>query len=124
MKKLTLPLLLIGLLMSMSPSSYANDQQSYGSKVGHKAANGLANVTTAFLELPKCIINATNDSNLIWGVVGGTMQGVLNMLGRIGVGLNDLVTAPIPTKPVAYPVYIWNDFDQDTTYGELFRLDN
>jgi hypothetical protein len=43
-------------------------------------------------------------------------------LGRTGCGIVDLITFPIPTKPIAYPVYIWDNFDIDTTYGEVFRL--
>ncbi|MEY3788913.1 MAG: hypothetical protein RLZ75_3121, partial [Pseudomonadota bacterium] len=29
---------------------------------------------------------------------------------------------PLPTKPVAYPLYVWDDFDVDTTYGDVYRL--
>ncbi len=33
-----------------------------------------------------------------------------------------MLTLPLPTKPIAYPVYIWDDFDVDTTYGDVYRL--
>ncbi len=124
MKKITLPILLLSLLI-VSTSSFAEEleQRSYGSIVGHKALNGFTNMNTAFLEIPKNIINTVNDSNIILGSVGGLMKGIVHMLGRMGVGLADFITCPIPTKPIAQPVYIWDDFDTDTTYGDVFRLE-
>jgi len=114
--------ILLSLLMVVSSTSLANDQQSYGSKVGNKALNGFVNMTTSLLEIPKSIINVTNDSNLAFGAVGGFGQGVLNTFGRIIVGTMDVITAPIPTKQVVHPAYVWDDFDADTSYGEVFRL--
>ena len=99
-------------------------QQSYGQKVGNKALNAFANLTTSPLEMPKNIINTMNQSNFFYGVFGGFIKGLVNTLGRTGCGIADFITLPLPTQPIAYPVYIWNDFDVDTTYGEVFRLDN
>ena len=64
-----------------------------------------------------------NQSNFFYGVFGGFLKGIVNVLGRTGCGIVDFITYPLPTKPIAYPVYIWDDFDVDTTYGEVFRLD-
>lgn len=118
-----LQLFLLSLLISISSNSFANDDKTYGEKVGKKALNGFTNIATAFLEIPKNVINATNDSNIVYGTVGGTAKGIINMLGRSLVGLIDVITAPLPTKPVVSPELIWDDFDADTTYGESFRLD-
>ncbi len=115
-------LVLTGCLILNAHSALA-DEPSYGSQVGHKALNGFANITTAVLEIPKNIINTTNDSNIAWGFVGGLTKGILNTGGRIVVGATDLITAPVPTRPIANPAYIWDDFDQDTQYGSVFRLD-
>ena len=122
MKKHALKLLLTTLLIVTSSISFADEQQSYGSKIGNKALNGFANMTTSALEIPKNIINTTNDSNVAWGFVGGLAKGILNTVGRMMVGLTDLITFPLPTKPFIYPKYVWDDFDEDTTYGEVFRL--
>lgn len=121
MKKITFPILLLSLLI-VSTSSIADEQESYGSQVGDKALSGFTNITTAILEIPKNIINSTNDSNIILGSIGGLAKGMIHTVGRMMTGLADLVTAPIPTKPIAQPVYIWDDFDVDTIYGESFRL--
>ncbi len=122
MKKLSLSLILSSLLIAFSSVAYSADvPQSYGSKVGHKALNGFANITTGILEIPKNVINTTNQSNIVYGVLGGLVKGVVNTGGRIVTGVVDLVTAPLPTKPIVYPVYVWDDFDTDTSYGEVFR---
>ena len=122
MKKYALKLLLTSLLIVTSSICFADEQQSYGSNVGDKALNGFANMTTAVLEIPKNIINTTNESNIAYGAVGGLAKGILNTVFRMITGMSDFVTAPLPTKPFVYPMYIWDDFDEDTTYGEVFRL--
>jgi putative exosortase-associated protein (TIGR04073 family) len=103
--------------------TYETQHRSYGSKVGNKALSAFANLTTGVLEIPKNMINTTNQSNVFYGIIGGLFKGIVHTAGRLGVGVADLVTIPLPTQPIAYPVYIWEDFDIDTTYGPVFRLD-
>ncbi len=122
MKKYALKLLLTSLLIVTSSICFADEQQSYGSNVGDKALNGFANMTTSVLEIPKNIINTSNESYVLWGLTGGAAKGILHTVGRMMVGLTDFVTAPLPTKTFIYPKYVWDDFDEDTTYGEVFRL--
>lgn len=133
-------LLFTGLFTVYAPMTLADMQQgygdssatqgrgsfgnSYGSKTGNKMLNAFANLSTSVLELPKNIINTSNKSNVLYGITGGLVKGMINMIGRTAVGVTDLITFPIPTKPVVQPVYIWNDFDVDTVYGPLFRLDS
>lgn len=123
MTKSTISILFAGLLITTSSSLFAEEQQSYGSKVGYKTLNGFTNIITAVLEIPKNIINTTNQSNIAYGAVGGLAKGILNTAGRLSSGVADLVTFPLPTKPIAQPTYIWKDFDADTSYGKVFRLD-
>lgn len=109
----------------------------YRSQVGDKALNGVTNIFTGPLELPKNIINQVNynydnsynynnnfdpDNNIVYGVIGGVISGALNATGRIMTGVTDLVTAPLPTKPIIQPRYVWDDFDKKNTYGQVFRL--
>ncbi len=96
---------------------------SYGEKIADKGLNALANLTTAPLEIPKSVINTMNQSNFFYGLVGGFVKGIVNMLGRTGSGVADLITLPIPTSPIISPRYVWDDFDKETTYGEVMRLD-
>lgn len=114
--------LMIACCIFFTISARAEEQQSYISNVGHKTLNGFTNIVTAVLEIPKNIINTTNDSNIIYGVFGGAAKGTINTVGRLVTGVTDIVTFPIPTKPIAQPAYIWDDFDVDTSYDDAFRL--
>jgi putative exosortase-associated protein (TIGR04073 family) len=100
------------------------EHERYRRQVGEKALNGFTNMTTAPLEIPKNIINIANepDSNVFYGVFGGIIRGSLDTVGRILNGANDLVTAPLPTKPVVHPYYVWDDFDKTNSYGQFYRL--
>lgn len=113
------------LFAGMVQATWADHQPepvSYGGKVGNKALSAFANLTTCVLEIPKNIINTSNKSNVFYGVIGGLFKGLVHTAGRIGVGVADLITIPLPTKPIAQPEYIWDDFDVDTHYGPAFRL--
>lgn len=107
---------LIGFFTATTPA-LAEPTESYGDVVGRKLLSGLANMTTGVAEIPKNIIIINNESNFAFGFVGGSLKGLLNMAGRMGVGVLDLVTAPIPTYPIVYPNYVWDDFYAETTYG-------
>ncbi|MGR9100478.1 MAG: alanine-zipper protein [Gammaproteobacteria bacterium] len=106
--------------------------KSYGEAVGDKALRAVVNIFSSPLEIPKNVINATNatinpgyyDSNVFFGMTGGTAKGFIVFLGRLGVGLADLITIPLPTKEIAHPNFIWEDFDIDTTFGPVFRLED
>lgn len=104
-----------------SPSIPAKPQ-SYGERVGEKAVNSFANLATGWLEMPKNVINTMNHSNIIYGFTGGLAKGMIHTAGRMGVGIADLITLPLATKPIIYPLYIWDDFDVDTVYGDVMRL--
>lgn len=71
------------------------------------------------------MINMTNDedSNVVYGVIGGGIKGIIDAVGRMTVGTLDLLTAPLPTKQVVHPKYVWDDFDKPNTYDKVFRLD-
>jgi putative exosortase-associated protein (TIGR04073 family) len=104
------------------------EHDRYVRQVGDKALLGATNLVSAPLEIPKNIVNVYNypenfqDGNLIYGVVGGVIRGTFDAAGRIFTGAFDLVTAPLPTKPVIQPKYMWDDFDKTNSYGPIFRL--
>lgn len=70
--------------------------------------------------MTKNVIIVSNESNFAFGFVGGTFKGMVVGAGRMGVGLLDLLTAPIPTYPIVYPAYVWDDFYADTSFGPAF----
>ncbi|MEC4749689.1 exosortase system-associated protein, TIGR04073 family [Methylomicrobium sp. Wu6] len=96
--------------------------QSYGERVEEKALNSFANIATGWLEMPKNVINTTNQSNIIYGFIGGLAKGMIHTAGRMGVGIAELVTLPIATDPIIYPLYIWDNFNVDTVYGNVMQV--
>jgi len=96
---------------------------SYGQKVNEKGLRTVGNLLLGVAEVPKGIINTTNDSNIFFGLTGGLLKGVINTTGRVLNGVVDLVTMPVPTKTFVYPEFSWENFDEDTRYGDLLRLD-
>ncbi|WP_347986964.1 exosortase system-associated protein, TIGR04073 family [Methylomonas sp. AM2-LC] len=117
--------ILTTILLTAAPSVYADyNNEQYSDIVVRKLGSGFANISTGLLEIPKDMIIDTNQSNFVYGVTGGILQGSISAVGRIGTGIMDLLSAPLPTQPVAYPVYIWDDFDAITRFGPIFRLEN
>jgi len=108
---------LLSAVCLVSSLAQAEPTESYGDVVGRKALNGIANITTGSAEIPKNVIIANNQYNVVFGVIGGSLKGLLHTIGRLGVGMFDLFTAPIPTYPIIYPAYVWDDFYAETTYG-------
>lgn len=105
------------------PAARTITQKSYGTQVGDKALNGITNLGTGWLEIPKSVVNTTRQTNVLYGVIGGLGYGVFNTLGRMGTGLIDLVSAPFPTDPIVTPVRAWNNFDTKTSYGIQYHLE-
>jgi len=110
--------------VSTASKAMLSPSLSYGEIVANKGLNAWANLTTGPIEIPKAVINTMNQSNFFYGLVGGFVKGIVNMLGRTGCGVADLITLPIITQPIISPLFVWNDFDKETTYGEVMRLDN
>ncbi|PPD22780.1 MAG: exosortase [Methylomonas sp.] len=96
-----------------APTSHA---ESYIDGVGHKLARGFGNLFTGLVEIPKNIVNASNKTNPVIGFTGGLVMGTLDTLGRTTSGIVDILSSPIPSKPLAYPEMVWNDFNKNTTY--------
>jgi putative exosortase-associated protein (TIGR04073 family) len=115
-------ILLVGFFSVVHPVKAEPTKQSarvetYGETFGRKFFGGLGNIFTSVAEVPKNIIIVNNQSNFVWGLAGGSFKGAVNVIGRAGVGVFDLLTSPIPTDPIVNPLYVWDDFYAETTYG-------
>ena len=89
---------------------YANDS-------GSKFTRGLANAATGWGEIPKNIALETNNSNAFVGITYGTLKGVGHTVGRTVVGALELGTFFIPSDEVVQSTYVWQDANEETTYG-------
>jgi putative exosortase-associated protein (TIGR04073 family) len=70
--------------------------RAYRLTVGEKAARGVKNILLGWTELPKRIVDITQETeNPIWGLVIGIYEGSLKAVGRTLSGVVDVLTAPI-----------------------------
>jgi putative exosortase-associated protein (TIGR04073 family) len=98
--------------------------QGYTATVAQKFGSGLINIATGIVELPRTMIVSTKNDGPALGLTGGLFKGLANTLGRIGLGTVDLISFPIPTKPLMSPAMVWQDFDQETTFNNTWELYN
>jgi len=73
----------------------------------HKAGRGLVNVLTGWIELPKQLHLGGQEENPMAGIAGGLLKGAGLGLLRVGVGLYEIVTFPIP-----YPRHFASPYEQ------------
>ena len=100
----------------------AAEEQTYGEMVRTKLASGLTNMTFGIAEMPKNIINTSNEVNALFGVTGGVLKGTLHTMGRLLAGGLDFITFPVPSQPITHPTFVWQQFNIDTTYGPYFDM--
>lgn len=104
------------------PASESQKAETYQSVISAKLGSGFSNLVLSPLEIPKNIINTTNETNLALGVTGGVAKGLLHMAGRFMAGVVDTLTFPIPSQPLTTPPYPWQDFKIETRYNPLFKM--
>jgi len=109
--------------LSYSPAG-VQKTESYGKTISTKLGSGFSNLILSPLEIPKNIINTTNEYNLALGVTGGVIKGILHMAGRFMAGTVDTLTFPIPTEPLTNPPFAWEDYKTETSYNPLFKVKN
>ena len=84
------------------------DQESkYPMGPMQKLGRGITNTALGWTELPKGIINQTKETNLVQGLIFGTLKGVCQTLARTVSGVADIVTFPFSAydKPVISPTF-------------------
>ena len=128
MKPLLKSLFIIALLYLFNPlAAFADNQNSspnnsHISRVGEKLGVGIANVVTGVVEIPKTMIVSSKKNGVAYGATAGFITGIFHTVGRTLCGTLDLVTFMIPTKSLVHPEYIWNNFNQETTYSSNFQM--
>jgi len=88
----------------------------YPRNVGEKLGNGIANIVTGFVEIPKTMIVTSRSDGVAYGMTNGFFVGLMHAVGRTVSGAIDVATFVIPTTPLVEADYIWQDFDKETTY--------
>lgn len=103
-------------VLLFSAQSQAEGSDGYGASFMGKVSHGFANMTMGFLEMPKNVINISNDSNILVGATLGTLRGSAEGVSRTLVGVVDLLSSPFSTSDFAKPGYPWERFSEDSRY--------
>jgi len=106
---------LTGALMT-AQSAHA---ESYFTGFGNKLSQGISNMATGFIEIPKNVINISSEQNMFVGLSWGLLRGVGHGVSRTLVGAAEFITSPIPSKEFAAPAYGWERFSEDSRYFGL-----
>src|SRR3989338_2256692 len=62
----------------------------------HKAGRGITNILTCWIELPKQIHMGSQEPNPVSGLAWGLIKGAGLTVLRVGMGLYEAVTFPVP----------------------------
>ena len=120
MKQTLKTLLVLFTLCFFTP--YTASASSYPEKLGTKLGNGITNAVTGIAEIPKTIMITNRTNGPAYAATAGFMTGLIQMLGRTGCGVLDLVTFMVPTKPIVQPNFVWQNFKQETSYNGKWEL--
>ncbi len=106
---------LSGALMT-APTAQA---ESYWSGFSNKVSQGFGNIAFGFVEIPKNVINITDEQNIFVGLTWGVLRGAAHGVSRTLVGATELLSSPIPSSEFAAPAYVWERFSEDSRYFGL-----
>ena len=95
---------LVAAIMSLSAAAYAES----GSPI-RKLARGVANMATGILEVPINIVDVTEEEGYVAGLTYGIIKGVAMAVLRLGVGVYETATFPIPL-PLRYEKILEPEF--------------
>ena len=108
LKKIVLLTLVVMLAVSMT--AFAADDQNAGTKLARGGANFLA----GWLEFPKQIYTVSRDQNAYIGLTYGTVKGLYEGIARTGMGLFETVTCVVPPyeKVFIEPEYVFDGWQK------------
>ena len=104
-------------LFSLAAQSGEDSGISYPAQIGGKLGIGFINAATGIAEFPKSVMVESSKEGIGMGMSVGLLKGLTNMIGRSFFGVLDVVSFPIPTKPIVTPAVVFQDFGEETTYG-------
>jgi len=119
MSKTLKALFFTGVFVLCPAAAHAEEDSgiSYPAKIGGKLGIGLMNAATGIIEIPKSMAVESSKEGIGMGLSVGLIKGMTNMVGRSFLGMLDVVSFPLPTKPLVTPPVIFQDFSEETSYG-------
>jgi len=102
MRNLLVIAIVCSVVLAASPFSYAREEHSALTKLG----DGLVNLLTGWMEIPRQIDISSKSDSPTYGVVQGLIRGIAYTILRTGSGALDAVTFFVPPydKPLMQPV--------------------
>lgn len=104
------------LTAALLTASTAHAEKGYLAGFTQKLNQGVANVATGFIEIPKNVINISDEQNILVGGTWGLLRGTAHGVARTLVGAAELISSPIPSSEFASPAYVWERFSEDSRY--------
>ena len=103
MRKISLLLVVLMVVSFISADAYAGNPIQ-------KIGRGIANVATGWIEIPKEMVNVTEQENDMKGLFVAPFTGLWKGVVRTVVGVYEIVTFPLPIPaeyaPVVEPEYV------------------
>ncbi len=105
------------LAVALSAAGPVFAEQDTGRLVMTKLFRGMVNAATGWMEIPKQMIQTTEEKNLGTGLSWGLVKGVGWAVGRSVIGAYEIITFPFPVpeeyQPVLQPEYVLSDLPEN-----------
>ena len=99
------------------------EDKSYGEKTASKFGNGVIDIATSLLEIPKTIISTTKKEGIASGLTFGLAKGVANTAGQAVTGAANIVSFPVPQEienPMKAKKSNIEALDMENEFGDAF----
>ncbi len=99
------------------------DKPGYTDKTVNKIGNGVYDLATSWLQLPKTMIKTSNEEGIVQGLTKGFVKGVVNTAGQAVSGAANVVTFPVPVEianPLAEKKSDIQEMSMEETFGTAF----
>ncbi|BBL75681.1 exosortase system-associated protein, TIGR04073 family [Methylomagnum ishizawai] len=98
--------------------------RGYTGTIAEKFGTGVTNMGLGWVEIPKTMYVSSMQDGVLSGLTLGLFKGMANTFGRMFLGMADMFTFMIPTKPMVTPDVVWRDFGTETAYSNSWELYN
>ena len=100
------------------------EEENYGEKTASKLGNGMLDIVTSILEIPKTIIKTTEEDGLVSGLTIGFVKGIANTAGQAVSGAVNVATFPVPVElenPMAPKKSTIEQINMEDEFGGAFE---
>ena len=107
----------VAVLAAGRPAFADDGTQDTGRLVATKFFRGIVNAVTGWMEIPKQMIQTSNQEGAAKGLSWGFVKGIGWAVGRSVIGAYEIITFPFPVpedyKPMLQPEYVLSDLPEN-----------